>query len=108
MTIFGASSLHPKFPFPAAVVERKVGPLYNHIDTVVRPALRNYSAAEAAFTAAQNDGAGVDEARNQVMLTARQAANELHHLADVVFNNPPLRTSFADLGAVRATVHCPR
>jgi hypothetical protein len=28
MTIFGASSLHPKFPFPAAVVERKVGPLY--------------------------------------------------------------------------------
>src|SRR5258706_12050370 len=26
MTILGASSLHPKFPFPAAVVERKVGP----------------------------------------------------------------------------------
>src|SRR5258706_7605041 len=26
MTIFGASSLHPKFPFPAAMVERKVGP----------------------------------------------------------------------------------
>src|SRR5260370_17902714 len=24
MTIFGASSLHPKFPFPAAVVELKV------------------------------------------------------------------------------------
>jgi hypothetical protein len=27
MTIFGASSLHPKIPFPAAVVEREVGPL---------------------------------------------------------------------------------
>jgi hypothetical protein len=38
------------------------------------------------------------------MLTARQAANELHHLADFVFNNPPPGSSFADLGAVRATV----
>ena len=26
MTIFGASSLHPKIPFPAPVVEREVGP----------------------------------------------------------------------------------
>jgi hypothetical protein len=26
MTIFGASSLHPKIPFPAAVVEREVRP----------------------------------------------------------------------------------
>jgi hypothetical protein len=76
--------------------------ILDHIDTVVRPALRNYSAAEATFTAAQNDGAGVDEALNQVMLTARQAANELHHLADFVFNNPPPGSSFADLGAVRA------
>jgi hypothetical protein len=77
--------------------------ILDHIDTVVRPALRNYSAAEATFTAA-HDGAGVDEALNQVMLTARQAANELHHLADFVFNNPPPGSSFADLGAVRATV----
>jgi hypothetical protein len=79
--------------------------ILDHIDTVIRPALRNYSAAEATFTAAQNDGAGVDEALNRVMLTARQAANELHHLADFVLNNPPPRSSFADLGAVRATVH---
>lgn len=78
--------------------------ILDHINTVVRPALRNYSAAEATFTAAQNDGAGVDEALNQVMLTARQAANELHHLADFAFNNPPPGSSFADLGAVRATV----
>ncbi len=26
MTIFGASSLHPKIPFPAAAVEREIGP----------------------------------------------------------------------------------
>jgi hypothetical protein len=26
MAIFGALSLHPKIPFPAAVVEREVGP----------------------------------------------------------------------------------
>src|ERR1700730_6177150 len=26
MTIFGASSLHPEIPFPAAVIEREVGP----------------------------------------------------------------------------------
>ena len=30
MTIFGASSLHPKIPFPAAVVEREVGPHCTH------------------------------------------------------------------------------
>ena len=65
--------------------------ILDHIDTVVRPALRNYSAAEATFTAGQNDGAGVDEALNQVMLTARQAANELHHLADFVFNKRALK-----------------
>jgi hypothetical protein len=28
MTVFGASSLHPKIPFPAAVIEREVGPLH--------------------------------------------------------------------------------
>jgi hypothetical protein len=65
--------------------------ILDHIDAVVRPALRNYSAAEATFTAAQNDAAGVDEALNQVMLTARQAANELHHLADFVFNKRALK-----------------
>jgi len=29
MTILALRLCHPKFPFPAAVVERKVGPLYN-------------------------------------------------------------------------------
>jgi hypothetical protein len=78
--------------------------ILDRIDTVVRPALRNYSEAEAAFTAAQTYQGDVGEARKQVMLTARQAANELHHLADFVLNNPLPEPSFKDLGAVRAAV----
>ena len=40
MTIFGASSLHPKIPFPAAGVEREVGPHcaqnFDFLVTVIR------------------------------------------------------------------------
>jgi hypothetical protein len=37
MTIFGASSLHPKIPFPAASVEREVGPHCTRIPTFEPP-----------------------------------------------------------------------
>src|SRR5260370_23407138 len=41
MAIFGASSLHPKIPFPAAVVEREVGPLCTRNPTFEPPVIRD-------------------------------------------------------------------
>src|SRR6266403_3386556 len=49
MTIFAASSLHLKFPFPAAVVERKVGPLYTRNSDFWATVLRDLGPALQLF-----------------------------------------------------------
>jgi hypothetical protein len=80
--------------------------IVNHLDNVVRPALRRYATAEAALTATlvtkPRDEASVQAARGEAMRTARAAANELHHLTDFALHNPP--PTFADIAAVRAAV----
>jgi hypothetical protein len=77
----------------------------DHMNGTIRPALRSFVVADAAFMNAQKAGAGVEEARQAVMLATRQAAIELHHFSDFVLNNPsaPL-PAFADLPAIRAVV----
>jgi hypothetical protein len=79
-------------------------PILDHLNNIVRPSLRNFMAADQAFVAAQSAAVDVDDARQAVMLAARQAAVELHHFSDFVLNNamPPL--AFPDLGVVRAAV----
>ena len=79
-------------------------PIVDQFNSLIRPALRNYAAADADFVAAQAAGTGVYEARQAVMLAARQAAIELHHFADFVLTNLSPPVVFADLGAVRAAV----
>src|SRR5258705_3463624 len=49
MAIFGASSLHPKIPFPAAVVEREVGPLCTRNPTFEPPVIRDLGPALQLF-----------------------------------------------------------
>jgi hypothetical protein len=78
--------------------------ILDHMNNVVRPALRNYVAADRAFMDAQKAGAGVDEARHAAMLAARHAAIDLHHLSDFIVNNPAPGATFANLGAARAAV----
>lgn len=75
--------------------------VHAHLDDIVRPALRNYVAAEKALDQANesNDQAAIEAARAEVMRTARTAATELHHLADVVLVDTAPR--FADLRAIR-------
>jgi hypothetical protein len=79
-------------------------PIVDHLNSIVRPSLRNFTAADRAFVAAQTAAAGLEEARQAVMLAARQAAVELHHFSDFVLNNPAPPIAFPDLGAVRAAV----
>lgn len=72
-----------------------------HLNTIVRPALTKYVAAEKALDLANDskDQAAIDTARIEVMQTARNAATELHHLQDVVlFDTKP---RFVDLEDVR-------
>jgi hypothetical protein len=75
--------------------------VHDHLDKIVRPALRKYVAAEKTLDEASesNDPDAIDAARAEVMRTARTAATELHHLADVVLVDTT--PSFTDLGAVR-------
>lgn len=47
-------------------------PIVNHLNNIVRPSLRNFTAADRAFVVAQAAAAGVDEARQAVMLAARR------------------------------------
>ena len=79
-------------------------PIIDHLNSIVRPSLRNFTTADRAFVAAQTAAAGVEETRQAVMLAARQAAVELHHFSDFVLNNPAPPIAFSDLGAVRAAV----
>jgi hypothetical protein len=79
-------------------------PILDHLNNIVRPSLRNFAAVDRAFVDAQTAGAGVEEARQAVMLAARQAAVELHHFSDFVLNNPAPPVAFPDLGAVRSGV----
>jgi hypothetical protein len=73
-----------------------------HLDNIVRPALREYVAAERALDAANtlNDQALIDEARQEAMRRARTESIELHHLQDVLAANDsaypklePIRTA---------------
>jgi hypothetical protein len=51
-------------------------PIIDRFNSLIRPALRNFAAADAAFVAAQTVGTGVDEARQAVMLPpARPPSN---------------------------------
>jgi hypothetical protein len=79
-------------------------PILDHLNNVIRPALRNFTAADRAFMAAQRTSAAVDEVRHAVMLAARHAAIDLHHLSDFVVNNPAPGATFANLGAARVAV----
>src|ERR1700694_4507070 len=49
MTIFGASSLHPKIPFPAAVVEREVRPQLKPYSGFCAAVIRNLGPALQLF-----------------------------------------------------------
>jgi hypothetical protein len=73
----------------------------HHLDTVVRPALRHYVAAEKALDQANEAGepAAINAARGEVMRVARTAATELHHLADIVLVDTAPR--FGNLAAIR-------
>jgi hypothetical protein len=72
-----------------------------HLDNIVRPALREYVAAERALDAANrsNDQGLIDEARQEVMRRARTASIELHHLQDVVVANDPAHPRLEDIRA---------
>jgi hypothetical protein len=74
-------------------------PILDHLDNIVRSALRNYVTADRSFMEAQKSGTSVDEARQGTMLAARHAAIDLHHLSDFVVNNPAPGATIADLKA---------
>ena len=78
----------------------------NHIAEVVRPALRKYLASEKKLAEAleSKDLVAIETARQEVMLAARQAANELHHLSDFVLKEPSHAMSFAKIEDVRSAV----
>jgi hypothetical protein len=74
----------------------------DHLDKIVRPAIRNYVAAEEALDAAHasKDQAAIAAARDNVMRLARTAAIETHHLQDVILSN--LRPHYARIEDVRS------
>lgn len=80
--------------------------ILRHIDGIVRPALRKYVVTERELTDAvkSHNAIAIDVARENVVLAARQAAVELHHLEDFVFREPSSSLHFADLPAVRSAV----
>lgn len=77
--------------------------ILDHIDAVVRPALRKYLAAEQVLTDARNSE-HADVARQDVMLAARQAVDVLHHLSDFVFKEPSPALTFKTIEDVRNAV----
>jgi hypothetical protein len=82
------------------------GPVNEHLERVVLPALRDYWAAEADLTsAALNRPGEVHAAREEAMRRARTAAIELHHLCDVALKaTDPSLPAFANMEEVRAAV----
>jgi hypothetical protein len=72
----------------------------DHIGMVVRPALRKYAEAEDSFTNAPQS----EDARQNVMLAARQAVDVLHHLSDFVLKEPSPTSAFAKIEDVRTSV----
>lgn len=60
--------------------------LYERLDTLLHPAFRNYISAEGELSAAikVGDPEKLKSARTKVILTARQAASELHQFSDAV------------------------
>jgi hypothetical protein len=80
--------------------------ILDHMTAVVRPALRKSSASEKKLTEAleSKDPVAIETARQDVMLAARQATNELHHLSDFVLIEPSHALSFAKIQDVRSAV----
>jgi hypothetical protein len=70
-----------------------------HLNNIVRPALREYVAAERALDTANrsNDQGLIDEARQEAMRRARTASIELHHLQDVVVAKDPAYPTLEDI-----------
>lgn len=78
-------------------------PILDHLANVVRPALRDYAAAERALSAAHasKDAGAIEVARIHVMRMARTAATELNHLTDFVLHNPCPPASFTKIEDIR-------
>jgi hypothetical protein len=93
-------------PFLLAMPSAPTQPVLDHVAAVIRPALRNYLAAETALTDAlkSKDADAVGTARQNVMLAARQAVDVLHHLADFVLKEPSPALGFAKIEDVRSAV----
>lgn len=81
-------------------------PILDHLDNIVRTAVREYVATERALDAAHiaKDANAIDAARNNVMRRARIAATELHHLQDFVLHNPQPALSFARIEDIRSAL----
>jgi hypothetical protein len=80
--------------------------ILQHLDHVVRPAIREYFAADKALDIANasKNQAAIDAARLEVMRKARTAAVELNHLTDFVLHNQMPPMAYPDLPAIRAAL----
>jgi hypothetical protein len=80
--------------------------IIDHLDHVVRPAIREYFAADKALDVANASGdqAAIDAARIELMRKARTAAVELNHLTDFVLHNQTPPMAYADLPAIRTAI----
>jgi hypothetical protein len=77
----------------------------DHISKVVRPALHKYLEAERALTETlEKKPCAAANARQDVMLAARQATDVLHHLSDFMLKEPEPGLSFAKIEDVRSAV----
>jgi hypothetical protein len=81
-------------------------PVLDHLNRIVRPALRAYVAAEEALDAAHKSGdqAAIAAARDAVVGAGWSAATSLHHMSDVVLHNPPPGRTFAKIEDVRTAI----
>lgn len=89
---------------PRAQGRVAVKKILKHLELVVRPALREYAAAESNLTSASKigDGQAIEDAKDEVLRKARTAASELNHLSDVILKEPCAELSkFADLFDIR-------
>jgi hypothetical protein len=80
--------------------------ILDHLENIVRPAIREYFTAEEALDAANasKDQATIDAARLEVIRKARTAAVELNHLTDFVLHNQVPPMAYADLNAIRTAI----